>query len=167
MKLIKLKKAQDIKMAETIFILLIFIILLMFGLSFLTRYQKTNVAAIKSDQTMKKSVETSQIFAYLPEIACSFDNVRKENCVDLLKVEAAASTIRAHQSFYFPYFKYSKIVIYEIYPEENTWVLYDNSIPKTTKISTPIPIALYDGRDKAYYYGVMEVNYYQPKSLSS
>jgi hypothetical protein len=145
-------------------VLFIFLILLMFGLTFYVRYQKGSVASIKSDQTIKKSVQISQVFSGLPEVICSFDNVKSENCIDVLKLESASDVIINHQSFYFPYFRYSEIIVYEIYPEKKEWVLYNNSLDKTTKLSTPIPVALYDGRIKAYYYGVMEVNYYEPKA---
>ena len=161
------KKAQDIKMGETIMILFIFMVLIVVGLTFFVRYQKGSVSAIKSDQTVKKSVQIAQLFSVLPEVVCSFENVKKENCVDILKVETAANVITNHQSFYFPYFKYSEIIIYEIYPNQREWILYNNSLEKTTKLSTPIPIALYDAKEKAYHYGYMEVNYYEAKSSFS
>lgn len=157
------KKAQDIKMGETIMVLFIFMILLMFGLGFFVRYQRSSTFTTQSEQTLKKSVQIAQIFSTLPEVVCSFDNVKKENCIDIMKVETASDIILSHQSFYFPYFKYSEILIYEVYPEEKRWILYSNPLPSTTKLSTPVPIALYDGTTKAYYYGYMEINYYEPK----
>jgi heme/copper-type cytochrome/quinol oxidase subunit 2 len=157
------RKAQDIKMGETIMILFIFMVLLMVGLTFFVRYQRSNVTSIRSEQTIKKSVQIAQIFSVLPEVVCSFENVKKENCVDILKLDSAAKTITGHQTYYFPYFKYSEIIVYEVYPGEKEWVLYNNSIPKTTKLSTPIPLALYDATEKSYHYGYMEVNYYEPK----
>lgn len=157
------KKAQDIKMGETIMVLFVFVILLMFGLVFYVRWQKGDMISAQTEQTMKESVKIAQVFSSLPEVACSFDNVKKENCVDLLKIQKARDIISDHQSFYFSQFRYSEIIIYEIYPYEREWMLYENSLDDTTKLSTPIPVTIYDGTEKAYYFGVMEVNYYEPK----
>lgn len=149
-------------MGETIMVLFIFLILLIFGLVFYVRWQKGNVQNIQSEQTSRETVQLAQIFSTLPEVACSFNNVKKENCVDFLKVEAAEDILRQNQEYYYPYFRYSMITITEVYPNQRSWILYENELEETSQIAIQLPLSVYDSREKAYYFGYMEVLYYEP-----
>ena len=161
MKTIKNKSGQEIKSAETIMVLFVFIILVMFGLTFYVKLSASSAQQEKSDSTLKKAVEISQIFSNLPEVACTAANVRTESCIDRIKMETAMTIINESITYYYPYFGYSEIIVSEIYPDKLSWVLYNNSLESASKISSQIPIAIYDGTTKSHYYGVMEVNYYE------
>jgi hypothetical protein len=156
-----LKKSQ-IKMFETIAILVIFFILLMFGFIFYTRIQKGTFEAEQEEVTVLKSVETSQKISFLPEIQCSRDNIEEKDCIDLLKLEKAGEVITLNIADYFNIFGYSNTYVKEIYPEENEYLLYDFPRKENRgKISTQFPVSLYNPQTDTYAFGVLFVDIYR------
>jgi hypothetical protein len=155
------KKAQ-IKMFETIAILVVFFMIIMFGFMFYTRVQKGSFEAEIEEATTLRAIETSQIITFLPELQCSRNNIAEKDCIDILKLQGAESIISANRQYYFTSFKYSNIYVQEIYPSENEFTLYD--FPKeqfTDVISTQFPISLYNPITDKYSYGVLFVDIYK------
>ena len=106
-----------------------------------------------------KAVEIAQRASSMPEVQCSEENIVIENCIDLLKLDAAADIIDSNKIFYFDRLLFSNISINEIYPERRNWTLYESALGNfTSKISTNIPISLFNATNKKYYFGVMKVD---------
>ena len=159
------RRAQ-IKMFETIAILVIFFILLMFGFMFYARVQKSSFALEREQTFVLQAVKVSQAIFFLPEVQCSRGrNIPESDCIDLLKLTAASEIILANNADYFNLLGYSNIYVEKIYPldsGENTFILYD--FPKNQdngKISTQFPISLKNPITNKYYFAVLYVDIYR------
>lgn len=160
-----MKKAQ-IKMGETLAVLVIFFFLVVFGLTFYTKMQTLSIKRISEKENSLKAVQVAQRISFMSEFQCSFNNVQKDNCFDLLKVDAFNSAFLSNSDdyllYYYDWFEYSNISIKKIYPDEGEiYLIYENVPNKYKKeLSTKVPISLYDPREDRYYLGMMDVIFY-------
>jgi len=159
-----LRKAQ-IKMFETVMVLVIFFFLLAFGLVFYARYHSFSVTEKINQNFELRAIEIAQSVSFMPELQCSnFDGVR-EDCVDRLKLEAFRELLNRDEvlrnEYYYDLLGQSRISFKQVYPESSyEIVIYDR--PGTgTKSSFNIPILLYDPIEHEYNTGVMTVEVYQ------
>ncbi|MEM4263654.1 MAG: hypothetical protein QW666_02040, partial [Candidatus Woesearchaeota archaeon] len=83
-------KAQ-IKMFETIGVLVIFFFLLVAAASFYFQIQKSSLQRELDKQVQLRAMQVVQRALHMPELDCSFVNVQKDNCFDLLKMSALSS----------------------------------------------------------------------------
>jgi len=156
----KSRKSQ-IKMFESIAILVVFFILIMFGFMFYTSIQKGEFQEEQQEAIVLNAIKISEQISFLPELQCSRDNIPEEDCIDLLKLSAASGVISSNRETYFEMLGYSDISVEEVYPTADSWQLYD--YPKEDyidKLATQFPISLYDPTTDSYYYGVLYVNIY-------
>lgn len=143
-------KAQ-MKMGETLGVLIVFFLLLGLSIAFYASFQKTAIRESIQEQFDKEAVRIALKAAYLPEIVCTQDrDVAEENCVDREKVQAFANLVTEQEAFLFyeSDFRKSRITLQEVYPvpaaeSVSEWVLYDNA-PSTvkSKITTTIPVVI-------------------------
>jgi hypothetical protein len=156
-----MKKSQ-IRMGETIAVLIIFFFLLVFGAIFYFQVQKSKIYTNNQEQIYQESIKISQGVSYLPELQCSHQNIIDDNCFDLYKLNIAAKHINNNRNFYFPLFGNSNVTIEEIYPSQKKWVIYENVLPSSVagRIPTYIPISLYNATKRSYSFGVLTVIYY-------
>ncbi len=149
-------------MGETIAILLIFFLFVSFGLIFYTKVMEGGIDRKNMERLELEAIQISQRTSFMAELQCSADNVRKDNCIDLLKLSPASQIIKDNPFVYHDAFGFSEIMIYEIFPADRQWVLY-NRTPDIwfNRISTFIPIALMNSTEKSFYFGLMGVNVYQ------
>lgn len=152
-------KAQ-IRMGETIAVLIIFFFLLGMGAIFYTQVQRTKVYSNIEETIAQDSIRISQIVSYLLEFQCSSENIVDDNCYDLYKIKASLGHINQNYDYYLPFLMDSEIVVEEIYPNPDSWVLYNNTNQKSAKIFTNIPISIYDPTTKKYAFGVLSVAYF-------
>lgn len=151
-------------MAEGIGVLFVFFMLLVLVMVFYSRLQAGKVVEQKEEDFIKKSIEISQIVAFLPEVQCSRDNVLEDNCFDLFKIEAMKKVNENVDSriYYYDQFEYSNITIERIYPPGNTIVIYDYPKPNLTGRSRiPVPITVYDPTTREYGFGILNVDTYR------
>ena len=80
------KKAQ-VKMFETIAVLVVFFMIILFGFMFYTRVQQTTFEAETEEQIILRAIDLSQNIFFLPEIQCIGEH--KIDCIDILKLDAA------------------------------------------------------------------------------
>jgi len=156
-------KAQ-IKMFETIAILVVFFILLMFGFTFYTKVQETTSRRAAEEQTTLRAVDISEKVIFLPEIEYYEDNNPKGG-IDILKLNAAAQIINENMQDYFSLFEYSYIYVEEIPLDGATprkWLLYNFSREEDKgAVSTPFPTILYDPIEDRQAFGVLYVDVYR------
>ncbi len=157
-----MRKAQ-VKMFETIGVLVIFFFLLVAGAAFWFNVQKSNLQKQVGRMEDLRAVQLVQRALYMPELDCSFVGVQKENCFDKLKVQAFADVLATEEGLqdYFMYFGDGIIKVREVYPETDfAVVLYNNTIDWKTQLVTQSPVLLYDPIDNRYKFGVVEVVLY-------
>ena len=167
------KKAQ-IRMSESIAIMIVFFVLLVFGIVFYSQIERRNIGvAISSSQDLK-AVEVAQVFSFLPEVQCTKENIVINNCFDLMKLESLGHWVDPDnagtnpvEQYYYPMFLMSKLTVRQIYPDAGEMVIYDLEPPGgewTKSAATQIPVSLYNatgdpvaGRPPFYAFGYLEV----------
>lgn len=148
-------------MFETIAILFIFFIIVLFGFIFYTRIQKTTYKAEQEEAVILRAIQIAEKASFLPEIQCSFDNVPVEDCIDKYKLEALTPIIDPNKIYYYRIFGDSRITINQTYPSDTvSWTLYDR--PKEgERLSTQIPVSIYNPATDQYTFGVIYVEVYR------
>ncbi len=166
MKIRRSRKAQ-IKMFETIAVLVVFFFLLVFGASFYFVLQKSSVQKEVERTIQLRSIQTTQKVSYLPELDCTQVGIQVENCFDAIKLEKFAgmlndaTTGEQTQLDYFDVFGYSTIVIRSIFPQQKEYLLYDKAIDDyLTMFKNNVPLTIYNPIRNSYSFGVLEVTFY-------
>lgn len=162
-----MKKAQ-IKMGETIAVLVIFFFLLIFGFAFYVKVQEKFFEEQHSKQLNLKALQITQKASYLPELQCSVQNIQFDNCFDVHKINSFYSIIRNNMTLigdYYEIFGFSKIYIQEIYPGNDTYMIYNNTLQNATgnrqivSLESRVPISLFNGKKNTWAIGVLNAKY--------
>jgi hypothetical protein len=153
-----MRKRAQIKMFETIAVIIVFFFMLIFGLVYYNSTQTREIKRMIDDDKQLRAIEIMMTAASLPELQCSIDNVITENCLDLIKLESFAEISDINRMYYSNFFSFGRIYVNETYPDQWGKVIYLND--KTTnknKITNFIPILIYDPIKRAYAAGVLVV----------
>tara|TARA_Y100000310_G_C20699129_1_gene828033 strand:- start:5828 stop:6322 length:495 start_codon:yes stop_codon:yes gene_type:complete len=143
-----MKKGQ-IKMSETIGVLIIFFFLMVFGFGFYVRVQKINLEKDVERNADLRGISISQKAAFLPELQCTFNNIQTDNCFDRLKVEAFIEAILdpSTKDYYSDFFGFSEIRLEQFEIEGHdaiNFTLYENPKLTSVYISTiSVPVSIY------------------------
>ncbi len=159
---IRADKSAQIKMFETVGVLVVFFFLLIIGSVFYFGAQKSALEKEKVKASEQYAFQIVLKSLYLPELDCSFLVTQKENCIDKIKLEKLAELIHGEaKTDYFTEFGYSTIKVSEVFPESTSINLYEN-VPEEyiEKLVTQSPILLYDAWQDSYAFGVIEVAVY-------
>ncbi len=149
-------------MGESVAILFIFFILVVFGFVFYTNVMKGSAKVEMEENIQLKAIGIAQKASFLPELQCSEENVRVEDCIDLYKLEAASTLLKENNIYYYDIFEFSRIWVEEIFPEERKWPLYNNTLTEyKNKLSSFIPVSLFNATSKKYDFGVLVVEVYK------
>lgn len=161
----RFKKSQ-MKMAETIFILIIFFFLVGLGLIFYSKVQKATTTRISTEITVERAKAIAQRASTLPETRCSRRIVRP-NCFDLLKAQALSDYVNSPTAdtetilFYRNLFGDSLINLVVVYPEHQSLILYDESPENFTSYDpTYTPVSIYDPTRMRFVFGYLEIGVY-------
>jgi len=169
------KKGQ-LQIQETILVVFIFIILIMFGLVFFYRVQLASINDDFNQFQNNKIIVDFLTLGDLPEFSCSKLGIR-ESCIDTVKLNSfmALNNSKKYRDYYFDMFGYKNITIYQIYPERNTkicspsnfeecgvWNIYVNKPLKQNgaKIVRSTPVSLYLPDKDQYAIGLLVVEAY-------
>lgn len=154
-------------MTETIAILIIFFILVMFGIIFFSQIQRSTFEQRSTTAAGERAVSTALRATFLPELVCTKgDNVELRDCIDITKLEAAAAVMDEHEDYYFDIFQYATVKVEQYYPVRKTFTLYsrtrDGNAPTefTAKATTPVPVSLFDPFEREHYFGVLVIDVY-------
>ena len=170
-------------MTETIAVLFIFFVLLLFGMIFYYRYQSTAIQEKKEELLAERAMGTTLRVLFLPELMCTqFTAEPIDNCIDGLKLQQLepdrgnggeiAGVIQSNiEDYYFELFSYATITIYEIRldldPLEQdpiSHVIYDQPKPNSKNTETTFFVVTIReqfplGREE-FRYGYIEVKVY-------
>ncbi len=154
-------KKSQIQTFETIAVLFIFFILLGIGAIFYVRIHKSNLDVTKQEYSQSKSVAIAQRAMYLPELQCSEGKVIKDNCIDILKLEAADDIIESNEIYYYDLLEFSEINITQEYTSAEVipnWTVYSRKIAKpSSSFITYVPVSLYNPMLKTYGFGILSI----------
>lgn len=157
------KTKSQLKMAETLGVIFVFLILVIFGFLFYAKFQRVTFKTQVQEEHEKRSVEIAQRAFSLPELQCSANNIVIDTCIDLLKLEALSTMLQTDQSLklrYYDAFASSTVTVKQLYPSTKEWKLYERTINGSASLFTPLPVSLFDPISKQYRLGVVEVRYF-------
>lgn len=153
----------QVKMFETIGVLVVFFILLFAGIAFYFASQTSAVEKEKREAQDQYAYQMTLRALNLPELDCSFLVTQRDNCVDAFKLNVFSKLLTEQQTLeqYFPEFGYSTITIQPIYPQGTPLILYNN-IPNeySQNLTNKNPILIYHPLLDQYGFGIMQVNVY-------
>src|SRR3989338_6322602 len=110
------QKKSQIHMMETIIVLALFFILIILSYAFYLNAFGDKIDDEIGESAGLNAAKISQMASSLPEIQCSQKNVIANNCIDMIKLEAASEAIKKkeNEGYYFDRFAFSKITVHEI-----------------------------------------------------
>ena len=152
--LLKKKRAQ-IKMMETIMVLIVFFFLLVIGLVFYANIQIGQAQDDISKYRELKAIENMQKLLFLPELQCGGGG-EVFTCIDKLKLEALAEVMDKVENrvYYSDELGESLVTVTEVYPGNEGWTLYNRS---TTGIASFIPVSLWYPVEDRYSMGLIMI----------
>ncbi|HJN56359.1 MAG: hypothetical protein QF436_03160 [Candidatus Woesearchaeota archaeon] len=151
-------KKSQVQMMETIAVLFIFFVLIILGFVFYAKVLKGNIEIETEESVQLNAIKIAQRASFLPELQCSEENIVSDNCIDIIKLEAASAIMEENEIHYYDRLSFSKITIKEVYPDENEWMLYDRPLDDySNKITTNIPISLLDPILNTNSFGIISV----------
>ena len=142
------------KMFESIAVLIIFFILLVFGFIFYSKVVKHRALVDLEEKKQLESIEIAQRVSFLPELICtSGEEIENYGCIDWLKLKKAVEIMRANKEHYHDILGYTKITVKKIYPPGEELLLYNNTFGENKMVSI-IPSLLYDATSEGSCSGV-------------
>jgi hypothetical protein len=160
MKLNNRNKRAQIKMFESIGVLLIFFFIVGFGIQFYGNLQLQELEEAQRNFDEISSIELASKVLNFPQLSCTQNNVRKPTCVDIYKIQTW-DDVSGLRSFLVGEFPSANISIKQLYPTEQTIEVYSDQPNKPRSelevILTNIPITIYNASTKQYNYGLLEV----------
>lgn len=163
-------------MTETIAILFIFFVLIVFGIIFYYQYQKVALEDKKEELLASRAIDTTIRALYMPELICTKGDAEPEdNCLDMMKLRYADQIFKENiNEYYYHIFSFAKVTVVQLYPQEFEIVLYDKEKIKVLDSGEVVPNwenieptyyvitlkdEIFDGRPH-YGYGYFKVEVY-------
>ncbi len=161
----KSRKAQ-IKMFETLAVLIVFFFILVFGVSFYFVLQRSSLNRQIERNAQLLSVQISQKVSDLPELDCALIGIQITNCVDKVKLEKLYEALdenETKQLVYFNVLGYSEVYLNTIYPtaQAHNYKIYKKK-PSSPSMEyrNQIPVLFYDPVENEFAFAVLEVTAY-------
>ena len=158
------RKGQ-VQISETIAILFIFFVLLLFGIIAYAKFQQSALRERQEELLINKGIQISTKVLFLPELVCTKGEAEAEdNCFDMAKVKWLNQNgyFEDNIDYYFELFSFATISINQIYPEgEELIILYNKQDPnRINKKETHFVISLKDEMNDQFGYGFLTVEVY-------
>lgn len=151
------KRAQ-IKMFETIGVLVVFMIIVAIGLQFYGRIQQQSLEDMKNKFQQFDSVKMSLLVSHLPELICTSRDIVEGACFDHDKLIIFADHEVDKHDLYVELLGDSVVWVDIVYPVEQTFVIYNGTVGDDyTFTLTPHPVNIYNSSSRTYMMGVLYV----------
>ena len=159
-----MNRRAQIKLFESLAVLVVFFFLLVFGISFYFVLQKASINRQIAEQGELSLVQLVQKVETLPELSCSEVGVQVDNCVDALRLNMLKSLLDSNPLVvqkYFDIFGFSRISVEKVFPGNQTvFVLMDYARTNASFDVVQVPLTLYNPLEKSFDFGVLEVRRY-------
>jgi len=165
---IKMNRKAQIKMGESIIILFIFFILVVFGLVFYASISKytSGQAAVEAEEMNVENIQKE--IRFLSEIQCTESGNTRFDCYDIGKIIATQEAIQEHYDYYAQnVFLQTNISFVEVFPNNDEWILYelifteDNMMNVKGGSAFQIPVTLFDPIEDTYNFGYVSIMVYK------
>jgi len=153
-------------MNETILIIFIFFMILLFSLLFVSKIQNVSLQRKKISMQNLEIIEVSKLLKGIPELSCSLDNVLSDNCYDVYKVEAFSELANAKKNYFMNTpLANTNITLYQYDPFHNqevrSWQIYYSPLNDSDIRKVWFPISIYDPVTRTNSFGIVELWYYK------
>lgn len=160
--ILKQKKSQVY--LETIAVLIVFIVIIAFGMMFYAKVARRGVQISIKKATSEDATKIAKMVSLMPEVTCSNRGVEKPNCYDIYKLISMYNITENNKDYYYDLLKYSDISVVIVYPddfEDNEITLYNNMLPDyKSMIETFFPVSIYNITSNEFYFGYLDVKVY-------
>jgi len=155
--LLSQKRAQ-IKMMETIMVLIVFFFLLVIGLVFYANVQLDQAKENVKKYRDLRAIENMNKLLFLPELQCGGSG-EEFTCVDIIKYEVLSKIMNngSRRVYYSDELGESIVTIREVYPGNRTWPPLYNRTSSPVGVSTDISVLLWDPIKDSYGIGLITI----------
>ena len=164
----RMRKKSQLKIGESVAVLMIFFVLVVIGIIFWSRYSQVQMKGQQETDLLSNAIKISQTVTFLSELQCSTLEVIRFSCFDQYKIEALKGLLFQNDAnrtnYYFDVFGFSNITIYSVYPENRSWDVYDFPGGNITGyVSTQVPVSILDPVNNMFSFGYIDVKVYTRK----
>jgi hypothetical protein len=146
----------QVKLFESIAVLLVFFILIGIGIKFYGGVQLQALEDAKQQFLTLDAIKVSNMLTTLPELSCTLQNVRQGTCIDYLKIQAWSN-----KSVYWNFIDElgsARVTVHQVYPFASEWVVYDISRgDEKDSTVTYMPLTIYNPVSDTDNFGYMKV----------
>ncbi len=161
-----MRKKSQIKIGESVAVLMIFFLLVVVGIIFWSRYSQVQFREQQEVDLLSRAIKISQTTTFLSELQCSTLEVIKFSCFDVYKIDVMQDLLmenpeKERTDHYFEIFGFSNITVYSLYPEQKKWTIYDFPGGNVSGyISTQVPVSILDPINNQFSFGYVDVAVY-------
>jgi hypothetical protein len=160
-----MRKNAQMKMMESVLVLVIFFFLLVFGIGFYISFTRLSDKNKVSESSELYAIESMQRVKYMPELQCTKGGSEViPDCFDIYKIKAFKAI--ANNDRYHRLYPGISINITQIYPPDKTFgkkgqMIYENR-PKnaTGQEFFFLPLSLYNPINRTYAFGFATIGVY-------
>lgn len=154
----------QIKMFETVGVLIVFFILLVTAGAFYFGLQRQSIDQERFSTADNVGLQTALRVIDLPELDCSLFGTVRDNCIDKYRLESFSDLLKNDDVVedYFSGFGFSTITVRDVWPCNvcGSFVLYNNTRAASVESATVTPVLIHDPWLDTYSFGVVEVVVY-------
>ncbi len=165
------QRKSQLKIGETIFVLMIFFIMMTLGAVFYVKIQSVSGNEEQQKQLDLRTIKIAEQVKSLPEIVCTQSAIQEFDCIDLIKLTAFSTMMnnqqqKQYKQYYSQVFTNVNIKVQQLYPAEISYPLFSNTavITKGAKKSVStifLPVTLFDPIKNENSFGIITVEVMQ------
>ena len=156
-----MKKSQ-MKIGETILVLMIFFILITLGAVFYVKIESYSSISDRQQKLDQHTIKIAQQIKQMPELVCTQSAIEQFDCIDFLKLQEFSNLNNlnspAFTQIYQQKFLNVKASIIQTFPSSQSFQLFDNLLTNTKSTNKLfLPITLHNDIDNTNTFGYIEV----------
>lgn len=163
-------KRGQIQIGETIFVVIFILLIIILGLVFFASGKQDSLERKQDTFDELDAIVLAQLVTSLKELECSQLDVKETSCLDKVRLDAFVDLIGNDWELAGEYYTLllgnALIVVEEVYPQQQTWVLYNYSFDlhdpgiEYDAPSTELPMKLYNAVTGEFSFGVLYITRY-------
>ncbi len=156
------KKRSQMKIGESVAVLAIFFLLLVIGIAFYSRIQGVSTGQNIQENNNMRAIKLVQNLVFMPELQCTIDNTRVDDCIDVEKFRAMKKVLNATliPPYYTETLAYSTIRLHKLYPDTKVYAC-DAALPRPNPDSCYVTQTAYSPEHEFSYDTMYDHKYEQ------
>ena len=149
---------SQIHITETILVLALFLILAIIVFIAYSRLILGSAANEGKRAFDLEAIKSAKLVPLLPELQCSRNNILENACIDYFKLKSLSISMSdsKQHSRNFDMFGFGSVIIRQIYPSNDSIVLYNNSlVDYSYKSAITLPVSIFYPDKEEYGFGII------------